>query len=106
MVPLELDDLAELVVLDEGAVAGEFLLEGLQDLLWVILVGDPLERGERLAPVALLDPDVHVVGLGDRLLVERSVLVADVGEWVCPVMSLASDDGSWRERCAPRLARF
>lgn len=37
LVTLKLNDLAELCVVDEGAVASEFLLEMLQELLEVIL---------------------------------------------------------------------
>lgn len=88
LVSLELDDGAHLLIVDERAVARELLckhptervvslpsarviwlmrrgvltLESLQELLLVILLGDSLEGGDRLAAVALLNADVNVVG--------------------------------------------
>lgn len=76
MVALELNDLSEVLVLDECAIARELLPEELEELLRVELVGDALDRCERLAPVALLDPDVHVFGRLCTLL--ELLLVGDL----------------------------
>lgn len=68
LVALHLDDFTKLFVLDDVAVAGEVLLQHLQDFLQVVFIGDPLHRGQRLSPVSLLDTDVDVVGgLGFRV---------------------------------------
>lgn len=51
-------------VVDDRAVAGKLLLERLEELLRVVLLGEALEGGDGLATVALLDADVNVVGCG------------------------------------------
>ena len=61
LVALQLDDRAELGVVDDGAVAAELLLEGLDDLLVVERLVEPLDGGQGLAAVALLDADVDIV---------------------------------------------
>lgn len=66
LVALQLDDVAELGVLDNGAVAAKLLLEHLQHLLKVDLLRDAGRGRERLAPVALLDADVNIVGFRRR----------------------------------------
>ena len=84
MVALELDDLSEVLVLDECPIARKLLPEELEELLWVKLVGHALDGGECLAPVALLDPDVHVFRRLCALL--ELLLVGDlvrIGERVC-----------------------
>lgn len=63
LITLELDDLAHLFVLDEGAVAGEFLLECLQELLSVVLLWQALQRRQRFTPIPLLDTDMDVIRL-------------------------------------------
>jgi len=67
LVTLELDNLAEFLVVNNGTVACEFLLESLQELLLVILFGESLKSSKRLTTVPLLDTDVNVV-LGLLLL--------------------------------------
>jgi len=78
LVALELDHLAHLRVVDDGAIAGEFLLDHFENLLLVELFGQALHRGQGLATIALLDTDVYVVlrllgfasvfvGLGERV---------------------------------------
>ena len=65
------------------------LLEGLQDLLLVVLLGHTLERGEGLAAIALLDTDMDVVGLGaDVILVVRE-RIALLGERICGALSVS-----------------
>ena len=65
------------------------LLEGLQNLLLVVLLGHTLERGEGLAAIALLDTDMDVVGLGaDVILVVRE-RIALLGERICDALSVS-----------------
>jgi len=66
LVALELDDLAHFQVGDNGAIAGKLLLDDFENLLLVKLLGQALHRGQGLAAIALLDPNVDVVLL--RLL--------------------------------------
>lgn len=61
LVPLQLDDRAELGVVDDGAVAAELLFESLDDLLVVEGAVEALDGGQGLAAVALLDADVDIV---------------------------------------------
>ena len=58
LVALELDDLAHLGVLDDGAVAGKVLFERLEDALLVKLGRQALDGGQGLSSIALLDADV------------------------------------------------
>lgn len=55
LVPLELNHLAHLRVVDDGAIAGEFLLDDLEDLLLVELLWQALDRGQCLATIALCE---------------------------------------------------
>ncbi len=66
LVALQLDDVAELGVLDNGAVAAKLLLEHLQHLLKVDLLRNARRSRERLASVALLDANVNIVGFRRR----------------------------------------
>jgi len=60
LVALDLDDVPEFFILDDGAVAVEILLEGLQNLLVVELVRDALDGRQTLLTVSLLVTDVDV----------------------------------------------
>lgn len=53
LIALELDDLTHLRVAHDGAIAGELLLDDLEDLLLVELLGETLDSGQGLATVAL-----------------------------------------------------
>jgi|SRR5690242_9977223 len=53
LISLELDDLTHLGVCDYGAIAGELLLNDLEDLLLVKLLGQTLHGGQCLASIAL-----------------------------------------------------
>jgi hypothetical protein len=55
LVALELDHLAHLRVVDDGAIAGEFLLDDLEDLLLVELLRQALDGGQCLATIALCE---------------------------------------------------
>lgn len=71
---LQLDDFSVLRVLDNSAVASKLFLRHLDDLLEVILCGEALDGGERLAAVPLLDPDVdEALVSGTRVLVSGGV---------------------------------
>lgn len=72
LVALELDDLSELLVLDDAAVAAKLLLESLGEFGQVELVIQPLDGGQRLAAVALLQANVNDA-LGDDLVIAVGV---------------------------------
>ena len=52
LVALELDHLAHLRVVDDGAIAGELLLDDLEDLLLVEFLGQALDGRQCLATIA------------------------------------------------------
>jgi len=80
LIALQLDDLAEFLVVYERAVAGEFFLEGFQELLEVVFFGNSLEGRQRLPTIALLDTDVDVVLLRANVLISQRI--AFISEWV------------------------
>lgn len=84
LVALKLDDLAELFVFNDCAIASELLLEVLEQLLRVVLVGYTLDGSQGLATITLLDTDVDVFGRLGRFL-ERilSFELIGIGESVC-----------------------
>lgn len=59
LVALELNDIADLFVVHDGAIAGEFLLDDLEDLLEVELAGDAGHGRQRFATITLLDADLE-----------------------------------------------
>lgn len=61
LVPLQLDDRTQLGVVDHGAVAAKLFFERLDNFLIIERLVEPLDRGQRLAAVALLDADVDIV---------------------------------------------
>lgn len=62
LIALHLNNFPQFFILDNVTVTGKVLLQHLQDLLQVVLIGNTLHCGQRLSPVSLLDPDVDVVG--------------------------------------------
>ena len=60
LIALQLDHTAGLLIVDNCTVAGELLLDDLEDLLEVKLGWDALDRGQRLPTITLLDADVDV----------------------------------------------
>lgn len=80
LITLELNYLPQLFVLDHIAVATKLLLETLEDLVQVQVLVTPLNRGQALLPIPLLDPDVDAVlasaAEGD------GVAYFGVGKWV------------------------
>lgn len=61
LIALELNHLSHLGVVDDGAIAGELLLDDLENLLLVELLGQTLDRGQSLATITLLNADVNVI---------------------------------------------
>lgn len=58
MIALQLDDISELRVLNHSSVAGKLLLEGLEDLVQIHRLWDPLDRSQGLAAIALLNTKI------------------------------------------------
>jgi hypothetical protein len=71
LVSTELNDFPNLLVLLDGAVAAEVLLEGLADALDVEVVGKAGHGRDTLAPVPLLDANVYLVFRRNTPLVSR-----------------------------------
>ena len=61
LISLELDDLTHLGVCDYGSITGEFLLDDLEDLLLVKLLGQTLHGGQRLASIALCGMSAYIL---------------------------------------------
>ena len=61
LVSLELDDLTHFGVGDYGSIAGELLLDDLEDLLLVKLLRQTLHGGQRLASIALCGMSVYIL---------------------------------------------
>jgi hypothetical protein len=55
LIALQLDHLSHLRVGDDGAIAGELLLDHLEDLLLVEFLGQALDRGQGFATIALCE---------------------------------------------------
>lgn len=55
LISLQLNHLAHLTVVDDRAIASELLLDDLEDLLLVELLGQALDCGQSLATIALCD---------------------------------------------------
>jgi hypothetical protein len=62
LVTLELNDIAELGILDNGAVAAKILLEHFENFVEIHLLGNATGSGEGLATVALLNANVNIIG--------------------------------------------
>jgi len=64
LIALELDHLAHalgLCVTDDGAIASKVLLDNLEDLFVIKLAGDPLDSGQGLASITLLDAYMDIL---------------------------------------------
>ena len=70
LVALELDHLAHLRVVDDGAIAGELLLDDLEDLLLVEFLGQALDGRQCLATIAFCE-EVLAVWVGGECGVGR-----------------------------------
>lgn len=62
LVTLELNDVTELGMLDNGAVAAKILLEHFENFFEIHLLGNATGGGEGLATVALLNANVNKIG--------------------------------------------
>ena len=61
VVSLELDDVAKLLILDDGPIALQVLTQRLADFLQVKVVVETLHGQHALAPISLLDAQMHLV---------------------------------------------
>jgi len=61
LITLKLDHLAHLTIRNNRAIASEFLLDDLEDLLLVKLLGETLDSCQCLTTIALLNTDVDVI---------------------------------------------
>lgn len=61
LIALELDHLAHLGIVDDGAIASEFLLDDLEDLLLIEFLGKTLDRSQGLTSIALLNPYMDII---------------------------------------------
>jgi hypothetical protein len=82
LIALQLDDLAQFFVGDQGAIASKVFFEGFQQLLGVIFRGQALDGRQRLSAVTLLDSDVHVVRRFGRGLSCGELIVTNIGEGI------------------------
>jgi len=60
LITLKLDHVASLVIVDDGAVAGELFLDDLEDLFEVEFGWNTLDSGQGFTTITLLDTDVNV----------------------------------------------
>lgn len=60
LVTLKLNHLTHFIADDDGAIAGEFLLDDLENLLLIELLGYSLDGGQGLPAIPLLDADMDV----------------------------------------------
>lgn len=81
LVSLKLNDLTHLGVVHDSAIAGELLLDDLEDLLLVKLLGETLDGGQGLASIALLNTDMDVI----LRLFSLSGVFVGFGEGVCDI---------------------
>jgi len=79
LITLKLDHLAHLTIRNNRAIASEFLLDDLEDLLLVKLLGETLDSCQCLTTIALLNTDVDVI-LG---LLRFPSVVVGLREGVC-----------------------
>jgi len=61
LITLKLDHLAHLTIRNNRAIASEFLLDDLEDLLLIKLLGETLDSCQCLTTIALLNTDVDVI---------------------------------------------
>jgi len=61
LIALKLDHLAHLSVDNDGAIAGELLLDDFENLLLIKLLGESLDSSQGLTSIALLDPNMDVI---------------------------------------------
>jgi len=64
MITLKLNHLSHVGILDDGAIACIFFLEGFEKCLRAVILGQALNSRQRLATVALLNTDMDVIFSG------------------------------------------
>lgn len=58
MISLQLNDISQLRILNNSPVTGKLLLEGLEDLVQIHRLGNPLNRSQSLTTIALLNAEI------------------------------------------------
>lgn len=76
LIALELNDLAELFVFNNVAVATKVLLETLEDFLVAQVMPQALNRRQAFLPVPLLNPYMNI------LLGSSAIKFPSLGEWI------------------------
>lgn len=61
LVTLELDYFSIFWMLDDSTIAGKFLLKRLHQFLFIVIISDPLDGGEGLPAVSLLDSYMDII---------------------------------------------
>jgi len=61
LISLKLNHLSHLSIDDDGAIASEFLLDDLEDLLLIEFLGQTLNSRQGLTTIALLNTNVYVI---------------------------------------------
>lgn len=61
LVTLELDHFSIFWMLDDGTIAGKFLLKRLHQFLFIVIISDPLDSGKGLPAVPLLDSYMYII---------------------------------------------
>ena len=73
LITLELNDFSHLTIAHDSTIAGELLLDHLENLLLIELLGESLNCSQSLTTISLLDSDVDVIlallFLGSALIV-------------------------------------
>jgi len=61
LISLELNHLSHLSIDDDGAIASKFLLDDLEDLLLIELLGKALDSRQSLTTIALLNTNMDII---------------------------------------------
>ena len=83
LVTLELNDLSHLTISYDSTIAGELLLDDLEDFLLIKLLGETLDSSQSLTTIALLDSDVDIILA--LLFLSRTLIVVGLREGVCSI---------------------
>ena len=81
LISLKLDDFSHLTIGYDGTIAGELLLDHLEDLLLIEFLGQTLDCSQSLATIALLNSDMDVILT--LLFLGSSLIVVGLREGVC-----------------------
>jgi len=61
LIALKLNHLSHLTINDDGAIASEFLLDDLEDLLLIEFLGETLDSRQSLTTIALLNTNMYII---------------------------------------------